>query len=79
MNKTTISLNTPTPMWARKIVRGLTWITALWALLMVLGVDLKDFGVSDAVNLLVLKYMAILTGGSSTIARFIGVEPVKLD
>lgn len=66
-------------MWARKIVRGLTWVTAIWAFLMVLGVDLKDFGVSDSMNLMVLKYMAILSGASSGIARFLGVPPVNLN
>lgn len=75
--KTVISLTAPTPNWVRVVVRGITWITAIWALL-ALFVDLRDFGVPDATANLILKYMSGLTGAISVIARFVGVKPVSL-
>lgn len=77
MNKTTISLSAPTPIWARKVVRCLTWVTAAWAGLLLLGFDLTDFGVNEAAAGLVLKYMSILTGASSGLARFLGIAPIE--
>lgn len=79
MNKTTISLQHPTPTWAKYIVRTLLWITGIYAMLTLSGFDLTDFGVNDHIDGLITKYMVIATSLSSVIARFIGVEPVKLD
>lgn len=76
--KVVVSLDTPTPMGVRKIVRALTWITAIYAIVSI-NVNFTDFGMSVATENLVLKYMATFTGLISMIARFLGVEPVKLD
>lgn len=73
----TDALNYPTPEWARKAVRSLTWITAIWAIIS-LTLDLKDFGISEATETLIVKYSASFTGLVSLIARFIGVKPVSL-
>lgn len=76
-NKTVVSLSQPTPLWLRKIVRVLAWISGAWAFALYLGVDLKDFGVTHEVEFLVLKYMAILTGFVSAASRFVGVKPIS--
>lgn len=76
--KTVISLDTPTPMWVRKTVRALTWITAIYAFLSI-QINLTDFGVSIPTENLILKYMAVFTGFVSVLARFLGVEPVKFN
>jgi hypothetical protein len=76
--KVVVSLTSPTPMWVRKIVRFLTWITAIYAFLSI-QVNLTDFGVSIAMENLILKYMAVFTGLVSVIARFLGVEPIRFD
>lgn len=65
-------------MWVRKIVRALTWITAIYAFLSI-QINLTDFGVSIATENLILKYMAVFTGLVSVVARFLGVEPVRLE
>lgn len=65
-------------MWVRKIVRALTWITAIYAFLSI-QINLTDFGVSIATENLILKYMAVFTGLVSVVARFLGVEPVKFE
>lgn len=69
-------LQYPTPEWVRRIVRSLTWITAIWAIIS-LTLDLKDFGISEATETLIVKYSASFTGLISLIARFIGVKPVN--
>lgn len=71
------ALGSPTPLFVRKTVRALTWITAIWAIIS-LTIDLKDFGVSEATETLIVKYSASFTGLISLIARFIGVKPVNL-
>lgn len=76
--KTVVSTNYPTPMWVRYIVRGATWITALYGFLSI-QINLTDFGVDIATENLILKYMAVFTGLISVIARMIGVKPVKFD
>lgn len=73
------SFKYPTPLWFRKIVRVLTWVTGVWAFLLLLGFDLKDFGVPETVDSLILKYMAILTASASAIGRGIGEKPIKID
>lgn len=79
MNKTTISLKHPTPMWARKTVRAISWGTMIWAMLLASGLNLTDFGVSEALSVQILKGAAILTGASSMLSRFLGIEPVNLN
>lgn len=75
--KPVVSLNHPTPEWIKYVIRGISWVTALWALALIFNVDLTDFGVSIQTEVLVLKYMASLTGIVSVIARFVGVKPVN--
>lgn len=71
------SLNSPTPVFVRTIVRSLTWITAIWAIIS-LSVDFTDFGMSEATETLIVKYSASFTGLVSVLARFVGVKPVNL-
>lgn len=74
---TTISLNGPTPEWARKFVRACTWITGIWAVLSI-SINLQDFGISAHTELLILKYAPAFTALVSGAARFLGVKPVDL-
>lgn len=70
-------LANPTPVWAKRIVRALTWITGIWAVVG-LQIDLSDFGVSDKAEILILKYMAVLSFLASLAARFTGIKPPDL-
>lgn len=79
MNKTTISLKHPTPNWVRIIIRTIGWTGGIFAFLLTIGLDLQDFGVPEALNFKILKYMSMAYLAASAIGRMIGVEPVKID
>lgn len=66
-------------MWVRWITRSVNWATGIYALLIATGFDLADFGATEHIQLMVLKYMAIGSTTSSIISRFIGEKPVKFD
>lgn len=74
--KLVASINYPTPMWLRKIVRIMLWVTGVYAFLSI-QVNFTDFGMSIATENLVLKYMAVLSSLVSVIARFIGEKPIS--
>lgn len=74
--KTVASVNYPTPLWLRKIVRVCLWITGAYALLSI-HVNFTDFGISVPTENLILKYMAAFSALVSGIARFVGEKPIS--
>lgn len=77
--KIVASLKYPTPKWLRAIIRTGLWVSGIWSLLITIGFDIRDFGLTDNQAIIFLKYTVMGTTLLSVIGRFIGEKPVKFD